>query len=153
MAHRKLHVSRLHEEVLVEQAAAGEEAHFVCDDCMSGDVQHRQSGLITVEDQQIKCCMTPQGCKSPPFAYQDVARHCTAEAFQGFQQQLAKIQETVLEREVEVRVKEAQEAMLAKSAVELETLIARKHIEEEMKAGAGALVISIMQTINRFSTN
>ena len=117
---------------LLCNAAAGEEAHFVCDDCMSGDVQHRQSGLITVEDQQIKCCMTPQGCESPPFAYQDVARHCTAEAFQGFQQQLAKIQETVLEREVEARVKEAQEAMLAKSAVELETLIARKHIEEEI---------------------
>jgi hypothetical protein len=117
---------------LLCNAAAGEDAHFVCDECMSGDVQHRQSGLITADDRQIKCCWTPQGCESPAFAYQDVARHCTAEAFHVFQRQLARLQEAALERKVEARVKAAEEEFLAKSALELEVTIKRKHIEEEI---------------------
>jgi serine/threonine protein kinase len=117
---------------LLCNAAVGDDAHFVCDECMSGDVHHRQSSIITADDQQIRCCMTPQGCESRPFAYQDVARHCTAEAFRAFQRRLGEIQETTLERQVEARVKAVQDELLAKSALEMEVMIARKHIEEDI---------------------
>ncbi len=113
-------------------AAVRDDAHFVCDECLSSDVQQRQSTIITADDHQIRCCMTSLGCESRPFANQDIASHCTAEAFKAFQGRLEEIREAAQERQVEARLKALQDKLLSKTVLEMEVMIARKHIEEEI---------------------
>ena len=104
--------------------------HFVCDECISGDVQHRQVERITATDQSVRCCIPD--CTSAAFQYQEIVKHVTPEAFEAFHTRIEELQQEQQELQLERRVRDAEAAMLLKSQLEIEVHSARRQIEDEI---------------------
>jgi len=115
---------------LVCDVKDGECAHFVCDECLSADVLLRQTALLTPANTAIRCCVP--GCSSAAFDLHRVVKHVSKDSFQALLSRLDDLQRSEMELEVHRRVSEAEASMLRKSKLEIEVLVARKHIEEEI---------------------